>query len=56
MNYAMQTRCYHCKEEQYALAVYSLSTEGGECPKCGEHIEPMTQEEYKKRLKDETTS
>ena len=49
--YVMQTRCYHCMQEQYALNVYRLSTEGGPCTWCGKPIKPMKEREYQKKLK-----
>jgi hypothetical protein len=48
---AMQTRCVHCKKEQYTPKVYpiSLGTEG--CAWCGKKSSPMSEPEYYKLLK-----
>lgn len=48
---AMQVRCVHCKQEQYALAVAPVSRGDSPCVKCGEYSEPMTETEYRERLK-----
>lgn len=51
-NPAMQTRCIHCGLEQYAPAVWELSTKGGSCPWCGERIVTMSEEEYRIKLRE----
>ena len=50
---AMQTRCTSCLVEQYAPAVYELSTIGWTCPWCGEEIKPMEEEIYLQIIRDE---
>jgi hypothetical protein len=47
---AMQTRCLHCLREQYAMAVWDISTKGGNCVWCGGKLIPMPQREYNKQL------
>lgn len=47
---AMQTRCLHCLNEQYAIAVYGVSTKKEPCAWCGMITKPMTQDEYNKKL------
>lgn len=49
----MQNRCIHCKGELYAMAVYHLSTKGGQCHNCGGEIVPMSKEEYLEKLRGE---
>jgi len=49
---AMQTRCIHCKKEQYSPAVFSLSKKGGDCPWCDKEIKPMNYKDYLKALKE----
>lgn len=49
---AMQTRCVFCGREQYAMAVSAISKGEHPCVWCGEKSEPMTYEEYYKKLDD----
>lgn len=50
----MQTRCIHCKREQYAIAVYSISHGKHPCVWCGKMSRKMTEDEYFKLLSDES--
>jgi|APGre2960657505_1045072.scaffolds.fasta_scaffold16728_3 ribosomal protein S27E len=47
---AMQTRCVHCKTEQYGPAVYSVSMGTDRCYWCGKMSIKMTNAEYKVAL------
>lgn len=47
---AMQYRCLSCRREQYAPAVYGISTRGERCPWCGAKGENLTLEEYNEKL------
>jgi uncharacterized CHY-type Zn-finger protein len=51
MKIAMQTRCVHCKREQYALSVWQISQGKEACPWCGKMSKSMTVEEYKEAMK-----
>ena len=46
----MQTRCIHCKKEQYALAVSGVSRGTLACSWCQEYSYPMSETEYLKEL------
>ena len=48
---AMQTRCVHCKKEQYAVYVYNISFGKQGCAWCGKKSSPMSEPEYYKLLK-----
>lgn len=48
---AMQTRCVHCKREQYAMAVYSISYGESCCAWCGKESKKMTNDEWLTALK-----
>lgn len=50
---AMQVRCIHCKREQYAVAVSSISNGETGCAWCGKKSWRMTEEEYRKELRNE---
>lgn len=47
---AMQTRCVHCKAEQYGPAVHSVSMGTDTCSWCGKMSIKMTNAEYKVAL------
>lgn len=47
----MQARCVHCNKEQYMMAVYAISMGKEPCMWCDKLSEPMTEEEYYKKLK-----
>lgn len=48
---AMQYRCLGCLREQYAPAVYGISTRGEACPWCGAKGITMSVQEYAKQLR-----
>lgn len=48
---AMQNRCLHCGKEQYAPAVYAISTHGEPCVHCGQKTEVMTVTQYVIKLR-----
>ena len=48
---AMQTRCVHCGDEQYAPFVYKVSQGTSGCAWCGAFSTPMTGGEYDPALK-----
>ena len=50
---AMQTRCVHCKREQWAMAVVGVSHGREGCAWCGEMSTPMTEDEYRAALRGE---
>jgi hypothetical protein len=47
---AMQTKCVHCLQEQYAPAVYLVSKGECSCVWCGKKSRPMTKSEYESSL------
>jgi ribosomal protein S27E len=47
---AMQIKCLHCLNEQYAMAVYGVSTRKEPCAWCGMTTLPMSQDEYNRKL------
>ena len=49
---AMQTRCVFCKREQRAPNVYSVSHGESGCSWCGKRSYPMTDREYREKLKE----
>ena len=51
-NIAMQSRCVHCGQEQWAPAVWGISHGELTCAWCGGLSEKMTYEEYYQKLKE----
>lgn len=49
---AMQVRCVHCGQEQYALAVWLVSHGEHPCCWCGKMSTEMSDEEYNSKLKE----
>ena len=49
---AMQTRCVHCKMEQYTIAVYKISLGEMSCVYCGKLSKLMTEKEYLNKLNE----
>jgi len=47
---AMQSRCVHCRREQYAPAVFSISHGEHPCVWCGKKSKKMTHKEWLKAI------
>lgn len=46
MSVVMQTRCIHCKKEQWAMIVYSLSYGKEVCTWCNKGSKKLSRAEY----------
>lgn len=47
---AMQMRCVHCLREQWAMAVFGVSTGQLGCTWCGKTSTVMSEQEYRRAL------